>query len=586
MELPYNTSLNTTYIHESEADNGLTQVREYLENTTSTYEAIVKTLEQQTNTFKEIHNAIQQVIPTITLTPKCYISFEKENEGVRGEIKRKMLGINSKKNGLTEVATITINAGRNNTFKYNATTDTSAKNAAKKTAYNFNASLENLIPHIPGHYFILKGQEAPDKKSCLHALKNISKINQYVQQQSYKKNDIPTTIEYTCSSNNEIPAIISFAQMVYQQAKALRLFYCYKNELAKNNQIKKLTQNLPNDIIAKEANLALLQKITVQLKSIYETADKAVQQNSSISHTLFTNLEKSLSEWLGKFKDQNSLNDFTEEIITQCDNWLPTIKWHGRIEDKSLEDNKNNYVPDNHYANGKISTENIRYNPDHWLSQCSKPITGIIGQLYKNPHTIPVINNLYINSPLMIDSFVLKHGIKKPWNKDSSRYELKGKIYIFLPDGNGGWRQAQNNNTQQPFYIEKIFTCAINNTIHNDTYEVYHRGAENLNDNDNNSINQYYVYDKNHLNDNWFFDTNITDLAERLPAIVGQPSPSNTINNYVAEQNKTFKTYTDNFDNYVCNVDDSSLTIWMPPMKTRIWAMQIKLEKPVKHNFM
>ncbi|HJZ24479.1 MAG TPA: hypothetical protein VJ201_08580, partial [Candidatus Babeliales bacterium] len=227
---------------------------------------------------------------------------------------------------------------------------------------------------MPGHYFILKGEEAPDKKTCLHALKVISKINQYVRQETYKKKDIPTTITYPSSSTAEVSSIILFAQRVYNQAKVLRLLHTYKNELSEDSRLKSLTQRLPKDLIAKEANLNLLQKITLQLKSIYEILHKAQQQNSSVSPALFTDLKESLSQWVTTFNDSNIFNDSAQAIITQCDNWLPTIKWHGRIEDKSQEDKKNNYVPDNHYADGKISCEQIRYNPNHWLSQCSKQV--------------------------------------------------------------------------------------------------------------------------------------------------------------------------------------------------------------------
>ncbi len=577
METPYNASLNTNYI-QSEAINGLTQVRQYLENTTIAEDAITKTLEEQTSIFKDINTTIADVTPTITLTPNCYISFEEKNEKPRGETKRKILGINSGQNGLIDVNSITINAGRQNTFKVNSTVNDDTKNAAKKPAYSFNEHIENLIPGMPGHYFILKGEKAPDTKTCLHALKIISKINQYVSQGTYQKQDISKTITYPSSSGES--SLVLFAQNVYNQAKTLRLLHFYKNELSKDNQLDNLSQRLPKEIIDKEANLVLLKKISLRLKSIYEILLKAQQQNSLVNPTIFNDLKESLAQWMIAFNDSNTFNDSAQAIIKQCDNWLPTIKWHGRIEDKSLEDKKSDYVPDNLYANGNISKEQIRYNPNLWLNQCSKKqVNGIIGQLHNEPCKIPVVKNLYINSPLMIDSFVLKHGIKTSWSDNSSRYELKGKIYILLPDGNNGWKKAFNKNTQQFFYIEKIFTCAITDNIYNDTYEVYHRGTEGA----NNIITQCYAQDQNQINHNWFIDNDIHALAQRLDPIIGQQSLSNKINNYNAKKHDEYNTYTDNFDNYVCNVDNSSLTIWMPPL-SKVWTMEIVLEKPTKHN--
>lgn len=581
METVYDTSLNTTYIHDYQANNGLTQVRQYLQNRTNSALSIANTLEQQTDMFKKISNTIADVMPTITLTPTCYLSFEEKNEPSSGKIERTIRGINADGNGLIKIKTITIIPGRNSTFK--VMEDENTKNITKKIAHNFNEPLENLIPGIPGHYFILKGKDALDKKTCLHLLKIISQVNRYVSHGTYETQYIPNNINCPSSTvNNKGQNLTTFAQNVYNQANTLKLLHTYKNELSEDNQLKNLTQRLPKDLIAQEDNLIRLQKITTQLKSIYEILHNAQQHNSLLSVALFTDLKANLSQWIATFGDSNTINLYAQEIINKCNNWLPIIKWHDRIEDKSHEDNKNNYVPDNRYANGKISDEPVRYNPNYWLSQCSKQINGLIGQLYKEPHNIPVIHNLYINSPLMIDGFVLKHGIKTPWGNDSSRYELKGKIYIFLPDGNNGWKTALNNNTKQPFCFEKIFTCAINDTIYCNVYEIYHRGIEG----ENNIINQCYTHDTYYTNDNWFSNNNQNDLAQKLAPIIGQQSPNNNINNYRAEKHNEYNTYTDNFNNFVCHVDDSSLTIWMPPMHPRIWAMQIKLEKPTKHNLL
>lgn len=600
MENPLDLNSNTTDDHNFEADNGLTLVRKYLTNRTDATTAISQTLEQQTSAFKQLHSLIAQVTPTAVLAPQCYISFEEKKEIATGIVPRKLRSINSDRKGLTEGDLISIKTLTNSTFQIitaNPTNRGKNKNVISQSIYNFNEPIENLIPNKPGYHFILKGSDAPETKDCLHLLKNISKINQYVSAGQYQANDIPNEIAYpSISPNNTQQHLTTFAQSVYNQAAFLRLLHTYTQETYKDNKLSSLIK-LPSDLIAKEGNLTLLQKITTQLRSDCTTLDTASPHDSPIDPALFTNMHNLLTQWTQAFNADDNASQATQKIMTQLDNWLPTVKQHRRIEDKSWDSNNkqysNSYVPDNRYANGKLSTEPIRYNPNLWLNQCiNNDISKIRGALYKdNPDHIPVINNLYINSPLMIDNFTLKHGVKTQDGNDSYCYALKGKIYILLPDGNGGWNDLQNNNTKQPFCIEKTFICAINNNLQNNTYEVFHRGHTCSNGNPNNIINQCYVQNTGAINDNWFSDNNPVDLANHVNPIISQQTETATANKFninkysvqtFHEGNCTY--YRDIFGNYVCNLNDSSITIWMPPMQNRRWAMQIILEKPAKHN--
>ena len=191
----------------------------------------------------------------------------------------------------------------------------------------------------------------------------------------------------------------------------------------------------------------------------------------------------------------------------------------------------------------------------------------------------------------MIDHFVLKYGVKIEVDKNSYCYALKGKVYIFLPAGNNYWNIARNNNTQQPFCIEKIFNCAINKNLHNNTYEVFHRGHTCSNEKTCNVINQCYAYDASAINENWFSDEHVADLANNLNLIPSQQSETDTLNNRAINKyyttitnDQNYASYTDCFKNYVRKVTNLSVTIRIPPMQNRQWAMEIVLQKPVKLN--
>jgi len=594
MENPYDTSLHTTYINEAEANNGLTQVRKYLLDKTNAITAIANTLKLHTDAFKEINGVTGQLQPTTMLTSDCYVSFENDNEQPKGKIKRELLKINADGKKLIKNIDIPISMG-NNGFKI--IPPKNAK-ATKQSQHSFNVPIQNLIPNIgKGYFFILKSNgktplNTQDKEKCFELLKTIKEINTCVSSKEfYDSKDPLENINYLSDTSDipEVQNLVLFTQRVYNQAKSLRLLHAYKNELSKDSQLLSLTQRLPKDIITKEKTLSFLQKITLQLAKVYTILHEARQKDLSISPTIFADLQNSLSQWVTIFNNDNTFDQTAQKIITLCDNWLPTIKWHNRIEDKNKDNSTDNFVPDNQYINGHYSNEQIRYNPNHWLNQCSKQINGIIWQLFNNPEYIPVIHNLYINSPLMIDNITLKHGIKTAWNLDSFRYNLKGKIYILLPTNNGGWQRAWNKNTQQPFYIERTFNCAITHNSCNDVYEVYHRGADkNLPDNHDNILEQCYAHNEHCTNDNWFADNDQFSLAQRLNPIVSQQSSTDTqngynINKYHAEQHNTYGTYTDIFDNFICTVNDSLLTISMPQLG-RTWAMEIVLEKPTKHN--
>ena len=577
MEKPY---LNTNHIY-SGADNGLTLVRHYLSDRKNTTHVITTTLQQQTAVLKEMHSVITNLTPTATLTPNCYISFGTQNETNKSKISREIKVLNTDQNGLASSDSTTINA----------------------TICKFNACQENLMKNMPGYYFILKGNDPADEKTCLNLLIIIRKINLYVDKGTYKQHDIPNEIDYPSTPPNSgvgAQNLALFAQRVYDQAKLLRLIHTYNQELSKDNELLNLTQKLPNDLIAKEAHLTLLQKITKELKSINVLLSNAQKANSSVSPSLFTNLKDLLSQWVLIFNNDNIFNQSAQAIMTQCDNWLPTIKWHRRIEDKSWDQNNKQYsaqaLNSNRYSNGQVPKDYddhgnkiARYNPNLWLDQGHPDFKKLIGQLYHNPHSIPVINNLYINSPLMIDNFLLKYGVKTKADKDNFCYALKGRIYILRPTNNG-WEQVLDKTTNKPLCIEKIFTCCINNNLQNNAHEVFHRGHTCSDINIGKIINECYVDSTYHSNDNWFPYPDVKNLAQSLNSIISQQTSTDTANNFTI--NKYFAAtdvsayYTDCFGNYIYMVDNTSLAIWMPSTKNRKWTIGIVLDKPTKHNLM
>ena len=172
----YSTKSNTTSIHDEVQTDGLTQVRKYLLNRTNAKTVITETLNQQANVFKEMHTAMAQITPTTTLTPTCYIAFENKNEPIKGTVKRQIHKINADRTGLTSGDDISLKVFNNGTFK-----------TISSKAHNFNEPVPNLIPSNQGYYFILKGENAPEKNTCLSLLKTISQINDMYVEELIKK---------------------------------------------------------------------------------------------------------------------------------------------------------------------------------------------------------------------------------------------------------------------------------------------------------------------------------------------------------------------------------------------------------------
>jgi hypothetical protein len=585
---------NSSYMQINSIENGntgLTQVRNILTNKQGSKEAIIGALVAQKHIFDRTYDIVKDLKPLTSLTPKCYLTFidNAKTKGATYDIQQ----LNADKTGFTCPQEVTFTDIKNKKFKINSkkTKNLIVMDTGVSTPGQGQLDKPLHIIMNPGsgnnnkdYYFIF---EKPDNtQPYLDFLKFISEIGNSIQDGKYKNEDIENRADKL-----GIPqALIDFAQVVLKQVQLLKQLYVYDTELAKNNHLLALTQKLPQDILSKDQNLILLQKITAQFKSIYEVLQNAQKNGTQLQPTLLKNMQELLEQWTTIFDNYGSLDQFAQQIIHECDLWLPTIKWAPRIENKHAHDNNNNSpsILDNKYADGSISNSPFRYDPPFWLNQCKKTIGGITGQLYNN-RTIPVINNLYINSPLMIDHFLLKYGIKTIIDEDNISYALKGTIYILFPvkDQWGNivnWNHALNNNTNQKFCIEKTFHCSAKKNIINGTYEVFHRGHTCSSEIVNNAVHAGYANDTC-MHDNWFLSNNQNPFDVQLNPINVQQTQSDTLNGYTINKYCTGKsncTYSDCFNNQV-KVTDSSVHIFMPTLE-RCWAMEIVLEKPKIHQ--